>query len=152
VAPLNARLDRPLLSVGTVRDRCYGPAEGTTGGSEGGLASPGEESTLAMDESVRGDRMSLSESRMRRVFVEPSGSDAVGSVNAVPGGPGREPGSLAAVRLAAAPPASRVRPPGLLDGPHHVLTVRHQTPSLIGGQGDRRPPAGHLPREGSIVP
>ena len=75
VAPLNARLDRPLLSVGTVRDRCYGPAEGTTGGSEGGLASPGEESTLAMDESVRGDRMSLSESRMRRVFVEPSGSD-----------------------------------------------------------------------------
>jgi hypothetical protein len=78
MAPLNARLDRPLLSMGTVRDRCYGHAEDTTGGSEGGLASPGEESTLAMNESVQGDRMSLSESRMRRAFVEPSGSDALG--------------------------------------------------------------------------
>jgi hypothetical protein len=37
----------------------------------------------------------------------------------------------------------------LLDGPRHVLTVRHQTPSLTGGS---KPPAGHLPREGSIVP
>jgi hypothetical protein len=78
MAPLNARLDRLLVSMGDRQGPMLRAREDTTGGSEGGLASPGEESTLAMNESVQGDRMSLSESRMRRAFVGPSGSDGVG--------------------------------------------------------------------------
>jgi hypothetical protein len=34
---LNGPLKEPLLSMGTVRDRCYGHAEGTAGEDEPGL-------------------------------------------------------------------------------------------------------------------
>jgi hypothetical protein len=33
---LSASLSRPLLSMGTVKDRCYGHAEGTTGEDHAG--------------------------------------------------------------------------------------------------------------------